>query len=136
MAKWLFFLVVLVSIWACVSVKNIETPPGAEIELVADSTEYELLVFDPGFEVFLAAQLSKDFYSDSYYKHWNTMYCVEWNIRHSNPMRYGDFYETDIPYDASIDYGIDFNYKLYQYFQFIEKEYGIVLISRKGKPIR
>src|SRR6056297_1025463 len=98
-----------------------------------DSTEYELLVFDSGFENYLATVPPKDFYSNEYYKNWNIQYCSEWNRRHQSPFRYGDFYETQINYDPSADYGIDLNYKLYYYFQYIEDKYGIVLINRKGK---
>jgi len=59
------------------------------------------------------------------------LYVSEWNARALNPLKYGDFYETQIDYQSNIDYGIDLNFKLYQYFQFIEKEYGITLIKRK-----
>ena len=99
-----------------------------------DSVEYELVVFDSRFESFLASQpYQKEFYSNEYYRDWNIRYCIEWNIRHKDPFRYGTFYETEIPYNASVNYGLDFNYRLYQYFQFIEKEYGIILLRRKGK---
>jgi len=109
-----------------------QTKKGAEINS-ADTTEYELLVFDAKFETFLATvPYSKDFYSNEYYRNWNIQYCAEWNTRHQNPARYGSFYETYIDYNQSVDYGIDFNFKLYQYFQFIEKEYGINLIHRRG----
>lgn len=99
-----------------------------------DSTEYELLVIDAGFENYLATvPHPKNFYSNEHYRNWNIQYCSEWNRRHQNPIKYGDFYETQINYDPSVDYGIDLNYKLYYYFQYIEDKYGIVLIRRKGK---
>ncbi|WP_439181942.1 DUF6146 family protein [Carboxylicivirga taeanensis] len=127
----------LVMMAACHTNKPVSSPdaPNQEISVESvDSTEYDLIVFDPGYELFLQTQpYSKEFYSNEYYQQWNYRYSVEWNIRHSNPLRYGDFYETAIPYDLSVDYGLDFNYKLYQYFQFIEQEYGIVLIRRKGR---
>ena len=106
---------------------------GVEINS-EDSIEYELVIIDPRFESYLATvQYPKNYYSKEYYKHWNIQYCTEWNIRHQDPILYGDFYENYIHYDQSVDYGIDLNFKLYQYFQFIEKEYNIVLIKRKGK---
>jgi len=99
-----------------------------------DSTEYELLVFDAGFENYLATvSHPKNFYSNEYYKNWNIQYCSEWNRRHQNSFKYGNFYETQINYEPFVDYGIDLNYKLYYYFQYIEDKYGIVLIRRKGK---
>jgi len=105
---------------------------GAEINS-ADSTEYELLVFDAKFDTFLTTvSYQKNLHSNDYYRNWNIQYCAEWNARHQNPARYGSFYETYIHYGQSVDYGIDLNFKLYQYFQFIEKEYNIVLIHRKG----
>lgn len=103
-----------------------------ETKLATDSVEYDLLVFEPGFEAFLAkVPYSKEFYGDEYYKSWNLLYVSEWNARALNPLKYGDFYETQIDYEAQIDYGLDLNFKLYQYFQFIEKEYGIILLKRK-----
>ncbi len=133
----LFFLLSFVALSACHSNKSVVNADAPKQELAVeskDSTEYELIVFDPGYETFLASQpYPKNFYSDSYYQQWNYRYCVEWNIRHSNPIRYGDFYETQIPYELSVDYGLDFNFRLYQYFQFIEQEYGITLIRRKGR---
>ncbi|MFO7828814.1 MAG: DUF6146 family protein, partial [Bacteroidales bacterium] len=45
-----------------------------------DSVEYKLLVFDSGFESYLATvPHSKDFYSNEYYRNWNIQYCSEWN---------------------------------------------------------
>ncbi len=99
-----------------------------------DSTQYELKVFDPGFETFLLSQPHpKNFYSNDYYRSWNIQYVSEWNYRYQHPEIYGDFYESRINYDPSIHYGIELNYKLYQYFQYIAKKYGIVLIARRGK---
>ena len=136
--KTIFFCVVLLAglLSACQSTKPVAAPEQSGIEIATeteDSIEYELIVFDPGFDTFLATQpYPKSYYSNEYYRHWNIQYCIEWNIRHQNPLRYGSFYETDIPYDASVDYGVDFNFQLYQYFQFIEKKYGITLIRRRG----
>nr|WP_319400207.1 DUF6146 family protein [uncultured Carboxylicivirga sp.] len=134
MKKYMFFILILGVLIACSTSKNVTNKSKAEVEISSDSTEYELVVMDARFETYLASQsYPKDFYSNDYYKQWNIRYCTEWNIRHSNPLRYGDFYVTDIPYDASVEYGLDFNYRLYHYFLFIEKKYGIVLVSRRGQ---
>jgi len=95
-----------------------------------DSMEYELIIMDPGFDSWLATQPPANFYSQQYYENWNQRYVTEWNIRHSNPLRYGGFYQTRINYDPNVDYGLELNYKLYNYFRYIEKEYGIVLVPR------
>lgn len=95
-----------------------------------DSVEYELIVLDPRYESWLATQPPANFYSQQYYENWNHRYVTEWNHRHNHPLRYGNFYETYIDYDPSVDYGLELNYRLYNYFRFIEHAYGIVLIPR------
>jgi len=136
MKNIVFYIVFAFLLAACNSNKKVVNGIKEKVEIAPaqDSTEYELIVFDPGYETFLITQpYPKEYYSNEYYKNWNIQYVTEWNYRHDHPDIYGDFYETSIDYDPSIDYGVDFNYKLYQYFQFIDKQYGIVLISRRGK---
>ncbi len=132
----LFALLLIISCISHKETSKTESKPRIESnqkETPSDSTEYELIIMDPKYDTFLATQPQKNYYSNSYYQNWNIQYVVEWNIRHSNPLRYGDFYETQIDYSPDIDYGIDLNYKLYNYFLFIDKEYGIKLINR-AKP--
>ncbi|TCO10500.1 DUF6146 family protein [Natronoflexus pectinivorans] len=122
---------------SCGTQKNIDAPDQTvklEKEVaVEDSIEYELIILDSRFETFLATQPSAAFHTQSYYEGWNKRYVTEWNIRHSNPLRYGDFYQTRIEYHPDRnEYGLELNYRLYYYFQFIEKEYGIRLIRRRG----
>ncbi len=112
------------------------TKPSAaanqKVKLISDkdSTEYTLIVLDVGYESYLATKPSAHFYSQQYYENWNRQYVMEWNNRHRNPLRYGGFYETEINYDPMEDYGLELNYRLYYYFQFIKDRYGIVLVAR------
>jgi len=117
---------------SCATTKNnLKEKSQPKIETLSeDSTSYELIIFDPKFDSFLFTQPVKEFYSNEYYQTWNMQYVSEWNIRYHNPLKYGDFYETEIDYSPNVDYGIDLNYKLYNYFLFIDKEYGIKLINR------
>lgn len=124
------------SVSSCKTTKKAEGPEQ-QVELISkdstakeDSMEYDLIITDPGFESWLATQPPAEFYSQQYYENWNQRYVTEWNIRHSNPLRYGGFYETQINYDPNVDYGLELNYKLYNYFRYIEEEYGIVLVPR------
>lgn len=107
-------------------------PENQRVEMTTDndSTEYSLLVLDPGFESYLITQPPANFYSQQYYENWNRQYVLEWNARNMNPLQYGGFYETYIDYDPFKDYGLDLNYRLYYYFQYIKDKYGIVLINR------
>ncbi len=95
-----------------------------------DSSEYSLIVLDSGFESYLTTQPSANFYSQEYYENWNKQYVTEWNARSRNPWLYGGFYETPIDYNLHEDYGLDLNYRLYYYFQFIKDKYGVVLVER------
>jgi hypothetical protein len=108
------------------------TAPDQKVEVQEDSLEYELIIWDAGFESYLASQPPASFYAQSYYESWNRQYVQEWNYRHSNSGRYGRFYQTWIDYDPHKDYGLELNYRLYYYFQFIRERYGIVLIHRRG----
>jgi hypothetical protein len=138
--KALILLVVVLLIVAssCGSQKSSSGSVAQKVEVktdAEDSIEYELIVFDPGFEIYLlTVPYSKNFYSNAYYRNWNIQYSTEWNIRYRNPLTYGSFYESEIPYDASIDYGLDFNYRLYHYFRYVEKEYNIKLLHRGNRP--
>src|SRR5690606_41757469 len=64
-----------------------------------------------GFDSFLMMQPSAEFHSQGYYESWNRQYVLEWNNRHRNPFRYGDFYQTEIHYDPHEDYGLELNYQ-------------------------
>jgi len=126
-----FFLLLLLAIITACGTGQKATNAGQRVEVLdQDSLEYQLIILDAKFETFLAMQPSAEFYSQAYYEGWNRQYVTEWNIRHSNPIRYGGFYQTEINYNPNIDYGLDLNYRLYNYFRFIEKEYGIRLITR------
>jgi hypothetical protein len=94
-----------------------------------DSVEYELVVFDPGYDAYLIMQPPKDFYSENYYKHWNELYVNEWNFRCMSIGK-STLYETQIDYDQRVEYGIDLEYRLYYYFRYFEIKNHVDLISR------
>jgi hypothetical protein len=98
-------------------------------QLINDSTEYELIVFDPGYDAYLIMQPSKDFYSETYYKHWNALYVNEWNFRCMS-LGKSTLYETQIDYEQQVEYGIDLEYRLYYFFRYFETKNRVVLISR------
>lgn len=105
-------------------------PPSVIVITTKPKQEYEVIVFDAGFEGFLATQKSKEFYSETFLKVKNTQMVIEWNQRHKQPSRYNpDIYEVNIDYDPKIDYGLEVEYQLYMFFRFMEKENGISLIG-------
>lgn len=112
--------------------KEIFCNPPTNVILITTKPkeEYEVIVFDPGYESFLATQKSKEFYSEATLKVKNTQMVIEWNSRHHQPLRYNpDIYEVSIDYDPKIDYGLEVEYQLYMFFRFMEKENGISLIG-------
>lgn len=101
--------------------------PDHAVRIANDDLEYEIIIIDIGFDTYLHS-IAKPvtFYSQSYYEQKNVFYVVEWNIRANNPMQYDpNLYENQIDYRPGIDYGLDVNYKLYNYFKFVEYKYKV-----------
>ncbi len=93
----------------------------------SDSTEYELLVFDTGFETWLITNSRPVwYYENEYYRTKNQMYSIHWNSRVRQAMHRPP-YEYEIEYDPRVDYGVDLNWKLFWYFKYIEQKLGITL---------
>lgn len=94
-----------------------------------DSVEYELIITDIGFESWLATRPSINFYSQSYYEMKNRDYVIVWNHRADNPGMYRGDYGTRIDYNPGIDYGLELNYRLYNYFLFFEEKNKVKLLN-------
>ena len=106
------------------SEKNLEEA----VVIENDSLEYQIIIYDIGFSSYLhTIAKPQNFYSQDYYESKNVFYVSEWNNRARNPIQYGDFYGSIIDYDQHVDYGLEVNYKLYSYFQFIKYKHGIQL---------
>jgi hypothetical protein len=130
MRKILLITIVLLTIFglSCYSQEK-RKPVKVKIDTVSvDSVKYELIVFDHGFESWLATKPPMNYYSKEYYALKNRLYVNEWNYRYHNPPRYGNIYEDPVEYEQNIDYGIELNYRLYYYFKFFEEVNHIKLI--------
>lgn len=103
-------------------------PPGT------DSTSYELIVLDPGFESwFITRSQPAWFHSQEYYENWNRQYVTEWNLKASSP-RHSRIFESILGYDPTVDYGLAINHKLFYYFLYVEKELGIPILMPGISP--
>ncbi|MBE0637323.1 MAG: hypothetical protein IH598_02245 [Bacteroidales bacterium] len=92
-----------------------------------DSTEYELLVSDIGFETWFITNSRPVWYHENdYYRTKNYRYVVSWNNMVRQAM-YRPPFEYEIEYDPAIDYGVEVNWKLFWYFKYLEQELGISL---------
>lgn len=89
---------------------------------------YGITVLDPGYESFIHTQKPKEYYSTSSLKVKNLFMVNEWNYRYNQPLHYNpDIYEVSIDYDPKIHYGLEFEYWLYMFFKFMEKEHKMSL---------
>ena len=106
------------------TIQNNKLPEHA-VRIANDSLEYEIIIIDIGFDTYLASIAKPmNFYSQSYYEIKNRFYVTEWNIRARNPSRFNSFiYENEIDYNAFTNYGLEVNYKLFNYFKFVEYKY-------------
>jgi len=87
--------------------------------------EWDLTVIDTQFDYFLnavAKPISQ--YSESYLKTKNSFLVAEWNSYY-NSGKYRNIIESGIDYDPRENYGIKFEYKLYQVFAYVSWKYGL-----------
>ena len=96
------------------------------INIASDSTEYQIIIIDPGFNTWLLSIARPEgYYSQTYLENRNQIYVMNWNQRAMQPLRFGgDLYQMQIDYDPGIDYGYEVNYKLYNYFIFFQRKYN------------
>lgn len=90
-----------------------------------DDGEWDLIVIDTQFDYFMnavAKPISQ--YSESYLKNRNTILVTEWNSYFTSG-RYRNIIESSIDYDPRENYGIKFEYKLYQVFAYVNWKYKL-----------
>ena len=87
---------------------------------------YDLAVLDLGYESFIAMQPAATTYSLNYLENKNRQYVSVWNQRvlSGNPA----IYEMPIDYEDQTYYGLDFEYKLFMFFKFMEDKHKISFI--------
>jgi len=133
MKNLLLISLVFISLFSCntpKSVKNskeiITTDQKQDtIRIANDELEYEIIILDIGFDSWLVTQRPMSYYSNQTLRMKNIFYVAEWNQRVLQPFNYSsNLYEQPINFDPNIDYGLEVNYLLYQYFQFFQKKYN------------
>lgn len=125
------FLFVPLSCFSQSKTKNSDDP--SEIKPSKnDDDEWDLTVIDTQFDYFLnaiAQPISQ--YSESYLKSKNKFLVSEWNSYYSSG-KYRNIIESGIDYDPRENYGIKFEYKLYQVFAFVSWKYGLKMNGLSG----
>lgn len=98
--------------------------------------EYDLTVMDSQFSYFLnAIARPMSMYSEGYLKNRNAFLVSEWNSYYYSG-RYRNVIESSIEYDPTINYGLKYEYKLYQVFAFVRWKYGLKLNGLSQVDIR
>ncbi|CAI8837309.1 DUF6146 family protein [Chryseobacterium sp. IT-36CA2] len=94
--------------------------------------QWDLTVIDTQFDYFLSA-VAKPIsqYTESYLKTKNTFLVNEWNSYY-NSGRYRNVIESGIDYDPKENYGIKFEYKLYQVFVYVNWKYKLRMNGLSG----
>lgn len=129
--SWIPFLFV-VMMAACGIQKPVPKIASPEIS-TEDSTEYELIVFDAGFETWYL--LKKSPATDrgiDYYRNWNVQYVSEWNYRSGTSRQFG----PPIYYDPHENYPFEIEHKLYYYYQYVENELNIPILQGRSRALR
>ena len=106
-------------------IQQFQVAPEIEHE---DSTMYEVVVFDNGFETWYAMRNSPTMMrSIDYYRSWNQQY-----VRTLNTTSFSQI-SFPINYEADENYPLEIEHKLYYYFQYIEKELRIPILNGFGR---
>lgn len=128
MKNFIYILGFIFIILSC-STQNQSSNIAQDITFEQDEEEYDLIVSDPDYEIYLKTIAQPmNHYSESFYRSKNQFYVIEWNLRHNNPLRYNpNIYTSYISYDPNIEYGLNFEFKLYNFFKFVEWKYKISL---------
>lgn len=132
MKNLLLVFLVFIALYSCNTSKSVQNSEEIvatnekqdTIRIVNEELEYEIIILDIGFDSWLVTQRPISYFVNETLRVKNQFYVIEWNQRVQQPYRYNpNLYEQLIDYDPSIDYGIQVNYTLYQYFQFFQQKY-------------
>ncbi|MGV8091829.1 MAG: DUF6146 family protein [Mangrovibacterium sp.] len=127
MKGYIILLLSLLLVWACAVEQPISIREMANEE-DSDSVEYELIVFDSGFESWFTTRAKPvNYHEQSWYEHWNRLYVLAWNNHHLGG-RYARLIDGMINYEPDVDYGLEINHKLFYYFMYVEHELDIPII--------
>jgi len=130
MRKIIFVCLLSLFIYSCGTGKSRNLKNGAStndtVRIANDSLEYEIIIIEPGFNLFINSYARpRGYHSQSYLENKNRFLVTEYNSRVIQPTSYDpSLYINQINYDASIDYGYEVNYMLYNYFVFFSRHYN------------
>jgi hypothetical protein len=126
MKKLIFFLIITTFTLNCASQST--TPEKNSTVLKPEKNEdgeWDLMVIDTQYDYFMnAIARPKSMYTESSLKTSNRILVSEWNSYYMSG-RYRNIIESSIDYDPNENYGLNFEYKLYQVFAYVNWKYGL-----------
>lgn len=132
MKNSLLVIIVALCIYSCGIIKNsnrssrIANAKNDTIRIANDSLEYEIIIIEPGFNLFMNTIAKPEgYYSQSWLENKNSFLVTDYNQRVHQPNRYNpSLYVQEINYNPDIDYGYEVNYLLYYYFVYLSRQYN------------
>ncbi|MFY7665718.1 DUF6146 family protein [Flavobacterium sp.] len=126
-----FFIAVLAVVCTYCSSGNLNNVDSAKavndtIRIANDSLEYEVVIFDPGFNSWLLRAAPRGYYSQSYLEARNQVWVQQWNIKAATQGS-GNLFLMQIDYDPKINYGYEVNYLLFNYLTYFQLQNKISL---------
>ena len=95
------------------------------VRIANDSLEYEIIIMEPGFNTWLATQKPMGYYGQTFLEGKNRLFVTEYNFRVRNFQQYNrNLYEQEINYEFHLDYGLEVNYLLYNYFLYFQQQFN------------
>ena len=97
------------------------------VNIENDQEEHNLIILDPGYNQWAVTNAKPiQYYSPQYYRQWNQRYVQAWNALANQALRYGSNFpfENQIDYDYTTDYGVELDYELFTYFQYVAARYS------------
>ncbi|MET3731149.1 DUF6146 family protein [Moheibacter stercoris] len=129
MKPFAYIITILLILSSCATQAPIKSATDTLSFEKNEEEEYDIIVLDTEYNMYLMSIAKPmNFYSEEYYKNKNIFYVSEWNSRVSQPFRFDpNFYSMRIDYNPTENYGLKLEYKLYNYFQFINWKYKVNL---------
>jgi hypothetical protein len=127
MSRIFLFGIVALMAWACSPVKNASKTSAVIAKSIQDSTEYEILIVDNGFDQWYLLNFTPaQDRTNEYYHTKNIISVGNWNDLY-HTLKYSNIIDSYIDYRPDVEYGIGVNRKLYWYFRYVRSKYGIRL---------
>ncbi len=137
---FLYFYGMKTVVWICIGIlvvlgcstpKSTVTPTEKNItnndtiRIANEELEYEVIIFEPGFNAWLESTARpRNYYDLAFLENRNQIWVTNYNQRVLDPRRYDPLlYEMQINYQNNINYGYEVNYMLYNYLLYFQLKY-------------